>query len=109
MLGYNPKSGRLVVSHDIEFDEEGNWDWNVQDKNYNFLPVFDDPVDNQAVSDDAVPQSPPHNAAAPSVISPQSSLERPRRTKSLAEIYAETEEYSTLFCLYAYSEPIACE
>ena len=40
---YNPWNRKTVISRDVDFDEEGTWEWNVpQDENYNFLPLFED-------------------------------------------------------------------
>ena len=26
---YNPRNGKTVISRDVEFDEDGSWEWNV--------------------------------------------------------------------------------
>ena len=38
---YNPIRGKIVLSRDMEFDEDGYWDWNVPNENYDFLFLFD--------------------------------------------------------------------
>ena len=38
---YNPFTGKLVISRDVEFNEGKMWDWNIQDEeNYDFFPMF---------------------------------------------------------------------
>nr|GEV97854.1 copia-type polyprotein [Tanacetum cinerariifolium] len=39
---YNPVTRKVVVSKDVEFDEEGSWDWSIQEsERYDFLPMTD--------------------------------------------------------------------
>ena len=34
----NPNTGKLIVNRDVEFEEEGMWDWSTQEEeNYDFL------------------------------------------------------------------------
>ncbi|XP_050896146.1 uncharacterized protein LOC127102864 [Lathyrus oleraceus] len=37
---YNPNSGKIVISRDMEFAEEDCWDLSVQEDRYDFLPYF---------------------------------------------------------------------
>ena len=37
---YNPSNEKIIVSRDVEFDEEGEWDWNTPQEDYDFLPYF---------------------------------------------------------------------
>ncbi|KAK4435331.1 hypothetical protein Salat_0696500 [Sesamum alatum] len=39
---YNPSSEKIVISRDVEFDEEDIWEWNDQNKNDRYSPFFDD-------------------------------------------------------------------
>nr|GEV13382.1 retrovirus-related Pol polyprotein from transposon TNT 1-94 [Tanacetum cinerariifolium] len=40
---YNPVTRKVVVSRDVEFDEEGSWDWSIQkSERYDFLPMTDE-------------------------------------------------------------------
>jgi len=33
----------MVIRRDVEFDKEGEWDWEMDDgKKYNFLPVLNE-------------------------------------------------------------------
>ena len=37
---YNPSTGKVIVSRNAEFDEEGSWDWSTQEEEkYNFFPL----------------------------------------------------------------------
>lgn len=78
---YNPRNGKIVISRDVEFNEDGSWEWNVpQDENYNFLPLFDDFLAIDQPQDQVVvaPQTPPYTTQTyPRNLSPQSSSERP--------------------------------
>ena len=40
---FNPSTSRLVVSRDVEFDENVSWDWSTNDEgSYDFFPYFED-------------------------------------------------------------------
>jgi len=40
---YNPNEGKMVISKDVEFNEEVAWDWKVNDgEKYDFLPILDE-------------------------------------------------------------------
>ena len=39
---YNPNSGKIVISRDVEFEEEDCWDWSLQEDRYDFLPYFEE-------------------------------------------------------------------
>nr|GEU99163.1 hypothetical protein [Tanacetum cinerariifolium] len=40
---YNPIIRKVVVSREVEFDEEGSWDWSIQEfESYDFLPMTDE-------------------------------------------------------------------
>lgn len=36
---YNPKDGKVIISRDVDFDEEAMWDWQVQDESYDFSGI----------------------------------------------------------------------
>lgn len=111
---YNPRNGKVVISRDAEFEEEGIWNWEVsQDENYDFLPLFDDDLVEGQTEDEVVmpPNSPSTSQTNGADLSPGSSSERQPRMRSLNEIYGETEEVenTTLFCLMADSTPMHFE
>ncbi|GKA41574.1 retrovirus-related pol polyprotein from transposon TNT 1-94, partial [Tanacetum coccineum] len=40
---YNPVTRKVVVSRDVEFDEEESWDWSIEEnERYDFLPMIDE-------------------------------------------------------------------
>ena len=60
---YNPSDGKVVVSHDVEFDEEAVWNWEAQEeKMYDFLPYLEEEEEDQetAIQDVTPPHSPSH-------------------------------------------------
>ncbi|XP_070039175.1 uncharacterized protein [Nicotiana tomentosiformis] len=66
---YNPSSGKMVVSRDVEFDEELAWNWEAQDETlYDFLPYFGDEEEPETVElvQDTTPPPSPTNIASPS-------------------------------------------
>ncbi|KAJ7978961.1 Retrovirus-related Pol polyprotein from transposon TNT 1-94 [Quillaja saponaria] len=103
---YNPRNGKIIVSRDVEFNEDETWDWDVQEEeNYNFFPYFEEEQDIEAPLEAiTLPSSP-----TPS--SEKSSSEGSLKTKSLLDLYENTEviEDVNLFCLVADSEPLFFE
>jgi hypothetical protein len=103
---YNPDTGKTIISRNVVFDEEGEWEWRSSNENYNFFPQFEE--------DDVEPDEPREDLATPSA-SPtpsseegESSSERTPHFRSLQEIYEATENQDnlTLFCLFADCEPM---
>ena len=95
----------MIISRDVEFDEEGIWDWQTQqEKEYDIFPVFGDDGDDEQAEDGPSQPSPPSNHSQGSS---SFSSERPQRFRSIQEIYDNSEELSqnmnelTLFCLFA--------
>ncbi|GJT59267.1 retrovirus-related pol polyprotein from transposon TNT 1-94 [Tanacetum coccineum] len=40
---YNPVTRKVVMSRDVEFDEEESWDWSIEEnERYDFLPMIDE-------------------------------------------------------------------
>ncbi|RDY08083.1 hypothetical protein CR513_07727, partial [Mucuna pruriens] len=39
---YNPNNGKMVVSKDVEFDEEETCNWEKEEDTYDFLPYFEE-------------------------------------------------------------------
>ncbi|KAJ7971537.1 Retrovirus-related Pol polyprotein from transposon TNT 1-94 [Quillaja saponaria] len=103
---YNPRNGKIIVSRDVEFNEDETWDWDVQEEeNYNFFPYFEEEQDIEAPLEAiTIPPSP-----TPS--SEKSSSEGSPKTRSLIDLYENTEviEDVNLFCLVADSEPLFFE
>ncbi|PWA98023.1 hypothetical protein CTI12_AA024020 [Artemisia annua] len=101
---YNPITGKVVVSRDVEFDEEEAWDWSIKEnERYDFLPMTDKEETSESSEEVQQPQSP-----TPIQNSPSSSSEGEPKTRSLQELYEITEEIP-LLCLYADCEPLVFE
>ncbi|GJT12879.1 retrovirus-related pol polyprotein from transposon TNT 1-94 [Tanacetum coccineum] len=101
---YNPVTRKVVVGRDVEFDEEGSWDWSIQEsKRYDFLPMTDEEEIDESSEEARQPQSP-----TPTQDSPSSSSEGEPKTRSLQELCKVTDEIP-LLCLYADCEPLVFE
>jgi hypothetical protein len=115
---YNPDNSKIVISRDVVFDEEAEWDFGTHKKEYSFFPEFEEEASKEVQH---VPSSP---------ISPASedtgSERIVTRTRSLQDLYDNTEALSprrledfyeetrgmdniTLFCLFADCEPMNFE
>ncbi|GKD90094.1 retrovirus-related pol polyprotein from transposon TNT 1-94, partial [Tanacetum coccineum] len=103
---YNPITRKVVVSRDVEFDEEGSWDWSIEEnERYDFLPMTNEEETDGSSEEVQQPQSP---TPTPIQDSPSSSSEGEPKTRSLQELYKVTNEI-TLLCLYADYEPLVFE
>lgn len=101
---YNPITGKVVVSRDVEFDEEEAWDWSIKEnERYDFLPMTDEEETSESSEEVQQPQNP-----TPTQDSPSSSSEGEPKTRSLQELYEVTDEIP-LLCLYADCEPLISE
>ncbi|KAL4364247.1 hypothetical protein GQ457_04G014290 [Hibiscus cannabinus] len=98
---FNPSNGRIVISRDVEFDEQASWNWEAQkEQSYDFFPYF---VEEQDVTQSQVVDFPhnmtPHPSPAPiheetseeSSSSGESSSERPPKFRSVRDLYRSTE------------------
>ncbi|KAK2456950.1 putative mitochondrial protein [Trifolium repens] len=105
---YNPDTRKTVISRNVVFDEEGEWDWRSSNENYNFFPQFEeDDVEREEPRED--PATPPASPTASfEEDEEESSSERTPHFRSLQEIYEATENQDnlTLFCLFADCEPM---
>ncbi|KAK3034863.1 hypothetical protein RJ639_032318 [Escallonia herrerae] len=61
---YNPNDGKIMVSRDVVFDEEGSWNWNSQDdSSYDFFPY---PIEKDHESEAPLePVTPPSSLPHP--------------------------------------------
>ena len=39
---YNPSNGKTIISRGVEFDEEGAWDFESHENDFNFFPGFEE-------------------------------------------------------------------
>nr|GFC43830.1 retrovirus-related Pol polyprotein from transposon TNT 1-94 [Tanacetum cinerariifolium] len=73
----------VVVSRDVEFDEEGSWDWSIQEsERYDFLPMIDEEETDESSEEARQSQS-----LTLTQDSPSSSSEGEPKTRSLQELY----------------------
>ncbi|KAJ7958815.1 Retrovirus-related Pol polyprotein from transposon TNT 1-94 [Quillaja saponaria] len=103
---YKPRNGKIIVSRDVDFNEDETWDWDVQEEeSYNFFPYFEEEKDIEAPLEAITP--PP----SPTPSSEKSSSEGSPKTRSLLDIYENTEviEDVNLFCLVVDSKPLFFE
>ena len=109
---YNPNTKKTVISRDVEFDEEGHWEFGKPDETYNFNPYIEEDMQQslEQASEDQQESATPRTSPITVVgDSPPSMNERSKsRTRSLQEIYENTEriEDLTLFCLFTDCEPV---
>ncbi|GJV20713.1 retrovirus-related pol polyprotein from transposon TNT 1-94 [Tanacetum coccineum] len=102
---YNPVTRKVVVSRDVEFEEEGSWDWSIEEKKV--LTIFLYRRNKTGESGDEV-QQPKSQTPTPTQDSPLSSSEGEPKTRSLQELYEVTDEIP-LLCLYVDCEPLVFE
>nr|GEY33698.1 retrovirus-related Pol polyprotein from transposon TNT 1-94 [Tanacetum cinerariifolium] len=80
---YNPVTRKVVVSRDVEFNEEGSWDWSIEENEiYEFLPMTDEEKTGEPGDEVQQPESP-----TPTQDSPLISSEREPKKRSLQELY----------------------
>ncbi|KAL4290879.1 hypothetical protein GQ457_14G021340 [Hibiscus cannabinus] len=113
---FNPSNGRIVISRDVEFDEQASWNWEAQEEqSYDFFSYF---VEEQDVTPSQVVDLPQNMTPPPSPApiheetseesssSGESSSERPPKFRSVRDLYRSTEAVNDLFCLFVDSEPL---
>ncbi|KAL4295936.1 hypothetical protein GQ457_12G029240 [Hibiscus cannabinus] len=93
---FNPSNGRIVISRDVEFDEQASWNWEAQEEqSYDFFPYF---VEEQDVTPSQVVDLPQNMTPPPSPApiheetseesssSGESSSERPPKFRSVRDL-----------------------
>ncbi|GKD19054.1 retrovirus-related pol polyprotein from transposon TNT 1-94, partial [Tanacetum coccineum] len=103
---YNPVTRKVVVSRDMEFEEEGSWDWSIEEnERHDFLLVIDEEKTGESGDEVQQPKSP---TPTPTQDSPLSSSEGEPKIRSLQELYEVTDEIP-LLCLHVDCEPLVFE
>ncbi|KAM2556520.1 hypothetical protein TB2_013736 [Malus domestica] len=117
---YNPNNGKTVISRDVTFDEEREWDFGPHAGDLHFFPQFEEEneqgmmeqarrVQQESITPPISPTSTNHGNSPASASSSGSLNEREvPRIRSLRDLYevAERLDNPTLFCLFADCEPI---
>ena len=97
---YNPCNEKIIVNKDVKFDEEKIWNWE-KEETYDLFPYFEENVEEVAAPNEfSTPPPLPTQFIHEAWSSKGSSSERPRKMRSLQEIYDETEIINDLlsFC-----------
>ncbi|KAG6402911.1 hypothetical protein SASPL_135125 [Salvia splendens] len=92
---YDPTSQKTMISRDVEFDEEGVWDFG-SDNDTTSIPPFGDPrIDEQIREEQQEQTTPPASPATSVGGSPLSFLNEraTQRARNMAEVYDDTERY----------------
>ncbi|KAG6512493.1 hypothetical protein ZIOFF_030614 [Zingiber officinale] len=110
---FDPRHGKLQVSRDVVFQENSEWTWTAGANHEENLPEFmvedvldtdevivvadieagtEDVTTSPAASSPSTPSSNTHTASSPSITNSPESYEGPVRFRSIADIYANTEE-----------------
>ncbi|KAM2718779.1 hypothetical protein EV1_030652 [Malus domestica] len=117
---YNPNNGKTVISRDVTFNEEEEWDFGPHAGDLHFFPQFEEEneqgtmeqareVQQESTTPPASPISTNHGNSPASTSSSGSLNEREvPHTRSIRDLYevAERLDNPTLFCLFADCEPV---
>ncbi|KZV27848.1 hypothetical protein F511_36126 [Dorcoceras hygrometricum] len=118
-IGYNenskgykllsPDSRRIVISRDVEFDEDATWNWisKTENDSYDIFTYFGEENDMEQEVEQQDPTPPPSSGLSNTPGS--SSGEKTPKYRSLADIYNETQAIDGMnfFCLLADAEPLS--
>ena len=128
---YNPIAKKVIISRDVIFEEDKSWQWNDDQEAVKWIStdliLESEEVPTILVEEPIVPagepQSPVHRfpvfnrrntpltstGESSSTPSSTSSLEGPRRMRNLEDLYDATQvmKDTTLFCFFAYSDPLS--
>lgn len=114
---YNPLNKKVIISRDVEFDEEDYWCWTKEEKHVRgmFFDNEDDELREVEKANNQNPSpSPSPSTPAASSNEASSSGGAPRKSRSLREVYEVTDPIEmtddyTLFCLLAECDPVTYE
>lgn len=80
---FDPVTKKVVVSRDVEFEEEASWDWSIQEESsYDFLPYIEE-EENEEQETEGESSTPPHQ-----VLPPQAQVKD--RFRSISDLYEAT-------------------
>ncbi|KAJ4723526.1 Retrovirus-related Pol polyprotein from transposon TNT 1-94 [Melia azedarach] len=112
---YNPNNKKIVISRDVIFDEEGEWDFGPDVDDFNFFPLFEEePIMEQAGDAREEPTTPHTPPTSPTTNnkgdSPPSFLKErnEERTRSFQDLYenskGEIKRYKARLVAKGYSQ-----
>ncbi|KAG8490934.1 hypothetical protein CXB51_014700 [Gossypium anomalum] len=96
---YNPLSKKLLISHDVVFDEKNSWNWKELQAGLEALLENGECLDTHPSQENGDGSSCSSAPSSPSVVpnttssSSSTSESPPRKWRSLAEIYESTEQF----------------
>jgi len=102
---YNSNEEKIVISRDVEFNEEGAWDWKVNDyEKYDFLPTPDEEEERYEDHQKPIVIPPQTQISSISSTSSESSSSGtlPKKIRSLDELYKVTNHIDNDVILYCY-------
>ncbi|KAL5816417.1 hypothetical protein ACOSQ3_024795 [Xanthoceras sorbifolium] len=117
---YNPVTKKVIFSRDVIFEENESWNWD-QTKASTSTELVHEGETREVATEPQIPrdqQTPQHGFPspqrydAPLPIEREFSDMRPRGTRSLEDLYEETEQVEediTLYCLLMTSDPVSFE
>jgi len=104
----------VVVSRDVEFDEEVMCNWEAQEKKTcDFLPYLEEEEEDQetTIQDVTLPHLPPSSNT--SHVEEDGTSKRSRKTRDIRDIYERSDEVTCnleeLYCLQIDCEPLNFE
>ena len=98
----------MVVSRDVVFDEEGQWDFETHEKEYNLFPPLEEDKTPQHVQQELTPST--STILEDNMLSPKTERVM-SHTRTLQDLYDQTERLDniTLFCPFADCELVDFE
>lgn len=99
---YNPNNKNIIISRDVIFDEEGEWDFGPQVDNFNFFPFFEkEPIVERArdAREESFTSPIIYTHSPPSFLNERNE----GHTRNLQDLYEGTKSSDNLilFCLFA--------
>nr|GEZ91728.1 retrovirus-related Pol polyprotein from transposon TNT 1-94 [Tanacetum cinerariifolium] len=84
---YNPVTKKVVVSRDVEFEEEGSWDWSIEEhERYDFLNMTNEDERGESGKEVQQPESPTPTSTHDSPLSSTEEEQKIRRQAIEEEI-----------------------
>nr|GEU81061.1 retrovirus-related Pol polyprotein from transposon TNT 1-94 [Tanacetum cinerariifolium] len=109
---YNPVTRKVVVSRDVDFNEEGSWDWSVEEnERYEFLPMTDEEETGELGDKVQQPESPTPTQDSPLSLSEGEPKTRSQKVIGVKWVYkakksakGEVEKYKARLVAKSYNQ-----